>query len=205
MHRDWESLKKTVKIRQQAATIALGVIQQTVAPDARPNANLLVEFTLESVIQALRNDLLLFPELKDPLAAAERALTFMHEQAVVDLQHGLAVFRQAMTLVLNEDNRRRHYTKADFEPLETHYKERNFQIHVMNEYAIRHLINSLLQKILSRHISKMTRLILLNVIFPGEKNILDLLLPSSHISELLMNFIIKVRKALSPPKLMQIP
>ncbi len=139
LHRDWESLKKTVKIRQQAATVTLAVILQTVASDAKPNANLLVEFTLEGVINGVRKDLILYPQLKDPLAAAERALTFMHEQAVMDLQHGLAVFRQGMTLVLNEENKRRHYTKADFEPLQTHYKERNFQIHVMNEYAKRAL------------------------------------------------------------------
>jgi ATP-dependent DNA helicase RecQ len=139
LHRDWESLKKTVKIRQQAAAAALGVLLQTVASDAKPNASLLVEFTLEGVINGVRKDLILYPQLKDPLAAAERALTFMHEQAVLDLQHGLAVFRQGMTLVLNEENKRRHYTKADFEPLQTHYKERNFQIHVMNEYAKRAL------------------------------------------------------------------
>lgn len=139
LHRDWESLEKTVRIRQQAAVVTLGVMYRRAAPDSKPNGNLLVEFTLEELVAGLRNDLILLPMLKDPLAAAERALTFMHEQAVIDLQQGLAVFRQGMTLVLNEENRRRYYTKADFDPLQTHYKERNFQIHVMNEYARRAL------------------------------------------------------------------
>ena len=174
LHRDWESLKKTVKIRQQAAAIALSVMHQKVASDARPNANLLVDFTLERVIQALRKDLLLLPELKDPLAASERALTFMHEQAVIDLQQGLAVFRQAMTLVLDGDNRRRHYTNADFEPLETHYKERNFQIHVMNEYAMRALDKLAAAKNLIASYFKDDKTDFVKRYFPGREKYLDL-------------------------------
>jgi len=54
---------------------------------------------------------------------------------VIDLQQGLAVFRQAMTIRLNPDARSRRYSQADFSPLKTHYSERTFQIHVMNEYA----------------------------------------------------------------------
>ncbi|MBW2682584.1 MAG: RecQ family ATP-dependent DNA helicase, partial [Deltaproteobacteria bacterium] len=135
LHRDWELLNRTVQIRQQAAHVTLQVILGTIDPAARPNANLLVEFTLEQIVDGLRRDLLLLPLLKDPLAAAERALTFMHEQIVIDLQHGLAVFRQAMTITINPEARGRRYSKADFAPLDTHYLERNFQIHVMNEYA----------------------------------------------------------------------
>jgi len=51
-----------------------------VPPEAKPGANLLVEFSLEQLVAALRGDLLLVDKLRDPLAAAERALTFMHEQ-----------------------------------------------------------------------------------------------------------------------------
>jgi ATP-dependent DNA helicase RecQ len=139
LHRDWESLVKTVKVRQQAATIALQVIARGVGAETRANASLLVEFTLEAIVQGLKADLILFPQLKDPLAAAERALTFMHEQNVIDLQQGLAVFRQAMTLRLYPEAKGRRYSQADFAPLDTHYTERNFQIHVMNEYARRAL------------------------------------------------------------------
>lgn len=135
LHRDWESLEKTVEIRQRASAVSLEEMYRRVPPESKANANLLVNFTLEGITGALRGDLILYPVLKDQLAAAERGLTFMHEQSVIDLQQGLAVFRQAMTLVLNDENRRRHYSKEDFDPLQTHYKERNFQIHVMNEYA----------------------------------------------------------------------
>jgi ATP-dependent DNA helicase RecQ len=136
LHREWEAIFTTMRIRLQAAAIALQVILATVGPEEKPNANLRVEFTLEQIVEGLKGDLLLFPQLKKPLAAAERALTFMHEQRVLELQQGLAVFRQAMTLQLVKDSGgRRQYTASDFSPLKTHYTERNFQIHVMNEYA----------------------------------------------------------------------
>lgn len=139
LHRDWHSLLRTVRIRQLAAAAVLQVIMGTIAPAEKPNASLLLEFTLEKVIAGLKTDLLLLPQLKDPLAAAERALTFMHEQGVIELQQGLAVLRQAMTIHINPEAKGRRYSLADFSPLKTHYDERNFQIHVMNEYARRAL------------------------------------------------------------------
>jgi ATP-dependent DNA helicase RecQ len=135
LHRDWSSLHKTVEVRQLAAHRALVTIVATVPADVHAGANLLVEFTLEQIVTALRGDLLLVDKLRDPLAAAERALTYMHEQGVLDLQQGLAVFRQAMTIQLHPESKSRRYSFADFLPLKTHYAERTFQIHVMNEYA----------------------------------------------------------------------
>ncbi len=139
LKRDWESLNNTVKVRQQAAGAVLRVMNRSISPGTKANASLLVEFTLEQLVEGLKRDLLLLPILKDPLAAAERALTFMHEQKIIDLQQGLAVFRQAMTICLNPESKKRRYSKDDFFPLKTHYTERNFQIHVMNEYARRAL------------------------------------------------------------------
>lgn len=136
LQRDWDVVRATLLMRQQAAKIALQVILATVKPQEKPNANLRVEFTLEEIVEGLKRDLLLFSQLPKPLIAAERALTFLHEQRVIELQQGLAVFRQAMTLRLTDTvGSRRRYTVADFSPLYTHYLERNFQIHVMNEYA----------------------------------------------------------------------
>jgi len=135
LHRDWASIRKTVEVRQLAAHRALEAIIAAIPPEAKAGANLLVEFSLEQIVTALRADLLLVDKLKDPLAASERALTFMHEQGIIDLQQGLAVFRQAMTIELNPEARSRRYSQNDFSPLKTHYSERTFQIHVMNEYA----------------------------------------------------------------------
>lgn len=138
LHRDWQSLRKTVRLRQQSAFAALKVIHAAVPKESPAGATVLVEFTLEAIVESLKNDMLLH-DLKDPLAAAERALTFMNEQNILDMQQGLAVFRQAMTISLNMEKKGSPYTKKDFAPLKTHYEERNFQIHVMNEYAKRAL------------------------------------------------------------------
>jgi len=40
-----------------------------------------------------------------------------------------------MTISINPEARGKRYTKANFEPLKTHYSEKNFQVHVINEYA----------------------------------------------------------------------
>ncbi len=135
LHRDWSSLTKTVELRQLAALRVLQSIIAVIPPETKASANLLVEFKLEQMVAALRSDLLLADKLRDPLAVAERALTFMHEQGVIDLQQGLAVFRQAMTIELQPEAKGRRYSQVDFTPLKTHYSERTFQIHVMNEYA----------------------------------------------------------------------
>ena len=135
LHRDWPSIGKTVAIRQQAAQVVLRAILAAIDPTAPAGNAVLAAFTLEQLVAALKGDLLLLPNLKDPLAAADRALTFLHEQGIVELQQGLAVFSQAMHLRLQPASQGRKYTRADFSPLATHYGERTFQIHVMNEYA----------------------------------------------------------------------
>ena len=46
LHRNWESLAKTVRVRQLAATAALSAIISTISPTESKNASLKVEFTL---------------------------------------------------------------------------------------------------------------------------------------------------------------
>jgi RecQ family ATP-dependent DNA helicase len=95
----------------------------------------LVEFGLEDLTAAIQRDLQLRSLIRDPLAAAERGLLFLHEHNVVQLQNGLAVFRQAMTLRVLPEARGRRYASGDYQPLSHHYGERTFQIHVMARYA----------------------------------------------------------------------
>lgn len=135
LKQDWTSLKHIIGMRQLAVQNSLSVILSTIAATEKPNASLLVEFTMEQIVDGLKKDLVLFPHLKRPITVAERALTYMHELGVIDLQQGLAIFNQAMTLSLKAEARKRRYSAADFLPLKTHYDERNFQIHVMNAYA----------------------------------------------------------------------
>ncbi|GBE13342.1 ATP-dependent DNA helicase RecQ [bacterium BMS3Abin13] len=133
LQRDWQSLRKTVRRRSRAASVILAAIMARVPPATPASAQVLVEFSAEDLLTALRGDLVLISELTDPLAAMDRALMFLHEQRVITLQHGLGVFRQAMTIRVQPG--RRAYTRGDFAPLAHHYNERIFQVHVMNEYA----------------------------------------------------------------------
>ena len=133
LHRDWEALIKTARLRSDLAKVLLEAIIDKIPESTQPGADILVEFSLDDLVAALKSDMFLAGQVKNALAAIERALMFLHEQKVIVLQQGLAVFRQAMTIRLLETKRK--YTKGDYNPLEHHYKERTFQVHVMNEYA----------------------------------------------------------------------
>lgn len=135
LNRDWPALVETAERRQAVASIVLTGIIERIPEGAPGSADLLVEFAAEDLLAALKADLVASVEVKDPLAAIERALNFLHEQRVITLQKGLAVFRQAMTIQLLPEAKGRRYNKGDYEPLSQHYSERVFQIHVINEYA----------------------------------------------------------------------
>ena len=64
-------------------------------------------------------------------------MLWLHEQEVVRLNKGLAVFRPAMTIHLSPEQR--SFAKADYAPLKLHYDEQVMQIHVMAEYVQRGL------------------------------------------------------------------
>ena len=60
---------------------------------------------------------------------------FLHEQNVIILQKGLAIFRSAMTIRMLPEAGGQRYTAEHYDTLQHHYRERIFQVHVMNEYA----------------------------------------------------------------------
>ena len=133
LKRDWSALRTTAQLRQAVAVIVLKTIINKIQPDMPANPSLLVEFSLDDLSYALKQDTVLCSQLKDPLAVIDRALLYLHEQKIIILQNGLAIFRQAMTIKVLPDKRR--YTASDFKPLAHHYEERTFQVHVMNKYA----------------------------------------------------------------------
>ncbi len=135
LHRDWRTLSATAERRQAVAQAVLEVLLSKVPADAPANAELLVSFGTDELTRALAADMALAGSVRDPLAAVDRGLMFLHEQGALVLQRGLAVFRQAMTLRVLPEARGKRYTKAQHQPLAQHYGERIFQIHVMAEYA----------------------------------------------------------------------
>jgi ATP-dependent DNA helicase RecQ len=135
LKRGWKALTETVQRRQTVAQIAVNTLLQKIPAGTKSTADLLVEFSVEDILAAIKQDIEMNSVLDDSLAAIERALNFLHEQKIITLQKGLAVFRQAMTIQVLPESKGRRYIKGDYEPLSQHYSERIFQVHVMNEYA----------------------------------------------------------------------
>ncbi len=135
LQRSWQALVDTAERRREVASLVLETLLNQVPKDQFVAQDVLVEFSSDDIVQALRQDLILQTQIKDELAAIDRGLMFLHEQQVISLQKGLAVFSQAMTIHLFPEARSRRYSKRDYEPLAHHYEERVFQVHVMNEYA----------------------------------------------------------------------
>lgn len=133
LNRDWASLKATVKKRHSLAGHILGELYARI-PEGHTSsqAEVLVQFSLKEV-QGECIELVKDPD--NPLPSIERGLLFLHEQNVIILQHGLAVFRQAMTMSLKDEARGRQYNRSDYAPLDNHYKAKVNQVHVVNEYA----------------------------------------------------------------------
>lgn len=135
LHQGWEALREISGRRRAVARLVLDGILEKIPENAPTSAEFFVEFSSDEIADKLRSDLFIGHQIRDPLVAIDRGLMFLHEQKVISLQQGLAVFRQAMTIQIIPQARGRRYTKGDFQPLEMHYAEQVFQVHVMNEYA----------------------------------------------------------------------
>ncbi len=136
LHREWEDLEKTARIRRSGAKLLLAHLLECLPPDAR-GTDLLAETTLGKLTRAIESDLEIKSRIRNPAKLLDRALLWLHELEVIRLNKGLAVFRPAMTIHLQRE--RRGFANADFEPLSLHYKGQVLQIHVMVEFAERGL------------------------------------------------------------------
>lgn len=136
LQRTWPALEKTARLRRMAANLLLKHLLACL-PSGSRGADCLAETTLGRLASALKEDLEIRAELQDPSKLLDRALLWLHEQEVIRLNKGLAVFRPAMTIRLGQD--KRNFGKSDFAPLRLHYDEQVLQIHVMAEYVQRGL------------------------------------------------------------------
>lgn len=136
LQREWIEIIRTANHRQAAARRLLEHLLSRLPKDQRGN-DLLAETTLGQLRAALEDDLILKSEVKDLPKLLEQALLWLHDQEIIKLHKGLAVFRAAMTIRLGQE--KRSFLKSDFLPLKIHYDEQVTQIHVMTEYAQRGL------------------------------------------------------------------
>ncbi|HEY5909572.1 MAG TPA: ATP-dependent helicase [Verrucomicrobiae bacterium] len=135
VRRNWTTISELAEKRRRLSSVILDTLLNKIPSETAARADLLVEFHFEELHEAIESDLLLRSEVRDIDAAIERALMFLHEQRVIVLQQGLAVFRSAMTIRFQPEGRGEKYKVSDYQPLEHHYKERILQVHVMSEYA----------------------------------------------------------------------
>jgi ATP-dependent DNA helicase RecQ len=136
IQREWPALDKTARLRRAAAARLLEHLLASL-PSAARGSDQLAETSLGKLLAALEADLVLGAEVKELPRLLDRALLWLHEQEVIRLNKGLAVFRPAMTIRLGQE--RRKFAREDFAPLKLHYEEQVVQIHVMAEYVRRGL------------------------------------------------------------------
>ena len=138
LRRGWPALEETALLRREGAKRLLEHLLACLPPGSR-GTDLLAETTLGKLLNTLRTDLVLNSKVRKPDKLLDRALLWLHEQEVIRLNKGLAVFRPAMTIRLEREHQRRGFANADFKPLKLHYRGQVLQIHVMEEFAARGL------------------------------------------------------------------
>ena len=138
LKRSWDKLVETAEKRQLASKLLLKHLLSCLSTPGLHGADLLVETTIGKLQSVLGEDIELRSKIRSLDKLMERALLWLHEQEVIRLNRGLAVFRPAMKIDLNP-HETRGFSKADFEPLRLHYQGKILQIHVMNEFAKRGL------------------------------------------------------------------
>ena len=136
LQREWTALVETAELRRAAAQALLQHLLDRLPPGSR-GTDLLVETTLGKLLNTIRSDLELKTRVRQPEKLLDRALLWLHEQEVIRLNKGLAIFRPAMSICLSQD--KRGFANADFRPLKLHYDDQVLQIHVIAEYVQRGL------------------------------------------------------------------
>ena len=134
LRREWEKLDQIARKRREAAECLLTHLLERLPPGSQ-GLSLLAETTIGQLLHVINSDLVLMRNVTRPEKLLDRALLWLHEQEVIILNKGLVVFRPAMLVRLDQDQRRRGFSNADFRPLADHYKGKVFQIHVMVEFA----------------------------------------------------------------------
>ena len=134
LRREWSDLEELASRRRDGAKLLLDHLLACLPRGSR-GTDLLAETTLGKLLEVIKSDLFLKKNSTNHDRLLDRALLWLHEQEVIRLNKGLAVFRPAMTIRLAEE--KRGFANDDFEPLERHYKGQVLQIHVMKEFAER--------------------------------------------------------------------
>ena len=134
LRRPWQQIREISEKRSAISQVLLTFLLGKLPQDTR-GADLLVESKAGELCEVLRNDITLTGQLKDEAKALEQGLLYLDRIKAIYLDRGRTVFRSAMTIKVAADENKRGFRQSDYVGLEEYYKERNFQIHVVQEYA----------------------------------------------------------------------
>ncbi|MDX2502950.1 MAG: RecQ family ATP-dependent DNA helicase [Gammaproteobacteria bacterium] len=144
LNRSWILIKKIASQRQEITAKVIDFLYSKLSSEQQAiQKKVMIEFSLEEAIETLQNDLLIQTQLVDRskiqqyeflLKGIERALLFLDSHKAIELQNGMAVFKQAMELIVAQKNTAR-YSRKHYRPLDDHYHQKVVQVHVMSEYA----------------------------------------------------------------------
>jgi ATP-dependent DNA helicase RecQ len=134
LHRAWSWIRGVCERRRSVAQVVLRRLLDALPAGAK-GTDLIVECKARDLLDAIQSDVELRHTIRQPALALEHALLYLHDNQVLQLDRGRAIFRSAMTIAVNPDAARRRFGKDDFAPLEQFYRERTLQTHVMHEYA----------------------------------------------------------------------
>ena len=175
LRREWHTMAAISRRRHDLATLLLQAIRDAAPGGEKNHKEILVRFSYDYLSHYLTGSIATI-DIKPGkmMAALEAGLLFLHDNKVISLQHGMAVFRQAMTLKMDKKDAAKRYTRSDFEPLSLHYTQRIFQIHIMNVFAMMgtEKIKQALNMILA-YFSMDTESFIKNF-FPGKKTMLKI-------------------------------
>ena len=134
LRRSWQQIIEISEKRRGIAQILLSFFLGKLPPEVR-GADLLVESKAGELCEILRNDFTLAGQIRDEAKALEQGLLYLDRIRAIHLDRGRTVFRSAMTIQVFADENKRGFRQSDYVGLEEYYQERNFQIHVVQEYA----------------------------------------------------------------------
>ncbi|MGX2040255.1 UvrD-helicase domain-containing protein [Methylocaldum sp. MU1018] len=129
--RNWQEIETIRQRRMQFAKALVNIFLRK-----RQGNNLLVTCRQCDLEASLQTDITLQNmEIRDWNVALAASLIYLDTNEVLHLARGKAVFRSAMSIILNSEARRRQFKKSDYAELDLHYKDKIVQVHVMAEYA----------------------------------------------------------------------
>ncbi len=130
----WDEMRRQLELRTEVGRVILNELGK-LADSRQLRGEQLILFSLDDIRRALESHMELSSGLGDKFTAIEKTLLFLDEHQTIRLEHGLSLFRQAMTLRLLDSAKGRRYSEKDYKPLSDHYEARVFQVHAIGRYV----------------------------------------------------------------------